>query len=545
MLRAVTYARVSGDDRGNEGRNLAGQLEMCRDYAARRGYQIVEELAEDDRGASGASFELEQLSKVLDMASDHQFDILVVREIDRLSRNLAKQLIIEEELRRAGVQIEYVLGEYPDTPEGTLMKHIRAVVAEYEREKIRERIERGKRLKVRSGSVMTNGINRPPYGYDVVKNENKWMLEVFEPEAKIVRLIFQWYVYGDENGRLTIRGITSQLTALGVPTRFDSGRQTGGYKLRKKGEWSEGQVGKILGSEVYCGLWHYGKRGANGKGQGKEKIAVNVPAIIDQETWMLAEKRRERNRIDAKRNKKWVYLLSGRAKCGHCGQTVIGEVNRGEKLRFYYRCKATHKGQIANVECHSPTFPLEKMDALVWNWLVELLGNPAKLADGLAARVSESDKQVAPLRERLSIVDDLLEDNRTKLERLIELYVSGDFSKDDLVDRKKRLETSIKSLNSEKQRLTETVNQTAITPEQIQSVYSFAEKINKGLKIAQDDPNTKREILDALDLKAIFSAENGEKSVFVECVLGSEKLGLAPITTLKNWDQNFWDSCRT
>lgn len=35
-----------------------------------------------------------------------------------------------------GIEIEYVMGEYPDTPEGNFMRHIRATVAEYEREKL-------------------------------------------------------------------------------------------------------------------------------------------------------------------------------------------------------------------------------------------------------------------------------------------------------------------------------------------------------------------------------------------------------------------------
>jgi site-specific DNA recombinase len=51
MIRAVTYARVSGADRGRDGRNLAGQAEMCREYAQAKGYSVVAELAEDDRGA--------------------------------------------------------------------------------------------------------------------------------------------------------------------------------------------------------------------------------------------------------------------------------------------------------------------------------------------------------------------------------------------------------------------------------------------------------------------------------------------------------------
>ena len=66
--RAVTYARVSGDDREKDGRNLEGQLQMCRNHALELGWEIVAELAEDDRGAPGASFELPKLRQARDMA---------------------------------------------------------------------------------------------------------------------------------------------------------------------------------------------------------------------------------------------------------------------------------------------------------------------------------------------------------------------------------------------------------------------------------------------------------------------------------------------
>jgi len=58
--RAVLYARVSGDDSANDGRNLIGQLNMCREYAKEQNYVIVADLAEDDRGASGAEIDLPQ-----------------------------------------------------------------------------------------------------------------------------------------------------------------------------------------------------------------------------------------------------------------------------------------------------------------------------------------------------------------------------------------------------------------------------------------------------------------------------------------------------
>ena len=52
--RAVLYARVSSDDTGNDGSNLQSQLGMCREYAEQQGYSVIRELAEDERGASGA-----------------------------------------------------------------------------------------------------------------------------------------------------------------------------------------------------------------------------------------------------------------------------------------------------------------------------------------------------------------------------------------------------------------------------------------------------------------------------------------------------------
>ena len=194
--RAVLYARVSGDDRHNEGRNLVGQVAMCREYAQERGYEIVAELAEDDRGASGAAFELPRLNELRRLAEKQSYDVLVVREIDRLSRNLAKQLIVEEELNRAGVIIEYVIGEYADSPEGRLSKHIKATIAEYEREKIRERMTRGRLLKVAAGNVHVQG--RPPYGYRVARVGGKETLEIVDEEAAVIRQIFAWYTVGDE-----------------------------------------------------------------------------------------------------------------------------------------------------------------------------------------------------------------------------------------------------------------------------------------------------------------------------------------------------------
>lgn len=126
------------------------------------------------------------------MAHASQFDVLIVRELDRLSRNLAKQLIVEEELKKCDVRVEYVLAEYDDTPEGRLQKHIRGTIAEYEREKIRERMVRGKWNKIKSGN--TNTGNQPPFGYRF--NDERTCFEIDPVEAEIIRFIFEQFLNG-------------------------------------------------------------------------------------------------------------------------------------------------------------------------------------------------------------------------------------------------------------------------------------------------------------------------------------------------------------
>ena len=335
----MLYARVSRDDRGKDCRNLTGQIEMCREYAEDRGWRIVKELSEDDRGASGASFELPELSRALEMAQTNGFDVLVVREIDRLSRKLAKQLIVEEELKRHGVEIEYVLGEYPDTPEGNLQKHIKAAVAEYERLKILERMGRGRDLKVKSGSVLV--YSRPPFGYRVIEDDGKWKLEVDEAEAKIVRLIYTWYAHGDEgSGPVGTADIARRLTKMGVPTYTDS-RFNGNGRHHGPARWSRSTLYGMLDNQTYSGTWHFGKSSK----PDDQLIAVKVPAIVTPELWEAVQAERKKRRQHGKRNPKYQYLLSRRIACGFCGMKAHGNPRTSNGyLYLYYVCNAATLG---------------------------------------------------------------------------------------------------------------------------------------------------------------------------------------------------------
>ena len=534
---AVLYARVSGDDRHREGRNLLGQLQMCREFAQEQSYQIVAELHEDDRGASGAAFELPQLNLVRDMAQRGEFNVLVVREIDRLSRSLAKQLFVEEELKRHGVQIVYVIGEYPDTPEGSLNKNIRASIAEYERLKISERMVRGRILKVKAGSVLVYG--RPPYGYSVTERDKKWVLEIKEEEARIVRLIFEWYTGCDGlGGCLSMDAIREKLNAMQAPTYADL-RKEGQGKLRPYGEWSRAQIGRILARETYAGTWHFRK---NAKQNGKvvprppeEHLPVEVPAIIDRKVWQRAQSLRAENAANSRRNLRHPYLLRTRLRCGQCGAAVTAFRTRNRQGRHYtyYRCAAARdKKHVQYVrDCAAPNFRVDDVDPLVWAWLQSLLTDPTALRQGIEAMQEEQEARRAPLRRRLEDIEAQLAEKHRHLERLLDAYLTEAFPKEMLEERRARLDKAIAELERERSVLDAQLREQAFTEEQVKDLESIAAQIAAGLEGAGGDHDLQRFVVETLDVRARLAIEEGQKVVHVQCMLEDEGLSVGSHTT--------------
>src|SRR5262245_52914957 len=104
-IRAAIYSRVSTLEQGQHGFSMDAQTADCRKLAAEMSADVVAEFSDQD---SGASWDLPGLNALLDGAKRREFDVLLCYDPDRLARRMAKQLVLEEELSRAGVAIRYV-----------------------------------------------------------------------------------------------------------------------------------------------------------------------------------------------------------------------------------------------------------------------------------------------------------------------------------------------------------------------------------------------------------------------------------------------------
>ena len=135
-MKVALYARVSTVDQEPE-----NQLQELRRYVEARSWTAVEYV---DRGVSGAKDRRPALDQLLADAKRRRFDVLVCWRLDRLGRNLKHLITLLDDLQALGVSfVSLAEGIDATTPAGKLQMHILGAIAEFERERIRERVMAG------------------------------------------------------------------------------------------------------------------------------------------------------------------------------------------------------------------------------------------------------------------------------------------------------------------------------------------------------------------------------------------------------------------
>ena len=93
--RAILYARVSTEEQAQTGYSLAQQLEALRQYAAREGYEVLEEV--NDLGQSGASLERPGMDRVRDIVAVGGASVVLAQDRDRFAREPAYLYLLKKE----------------------------------------------------------------------------------------------------------------------------------------------------------------------------------------------------------------------------------------------------------------------------------------------------------------------------------------------------------------------------------------------------------------------------------------------------------------
>ena len=413
--RAAIYARVSDKRQAEEDKtSISEQIVEMEAHCERRGLSIVARYEEVGRGWTKNRPEFQRM---LADAALGRFDTIVCWKSDRLSRGMYPAAALMEVVEAHQIDLEAVMDAIDIKTFGLM-----AAIGKIELDNFRERASMGKRGAAKQGRIPVGSV---PYGY---RRRDDGKPCVHEPEAEIVRRIFQLCI----NGGLGTQLIAMQLTAEGERS------------------WHDGSVHRILRNEAYRGTWWYGKaryvtteRGKRVHKQSRDGwIGIPFPAIIDDETWDRAQALMKQRRTRSSRNTKIFYLLQHMVRCSECGMLMgcmsttkrrtvrsNGKVYRYERktpLR-YYKCYGMQRHRM---ECRERSMiRAERLEELIWNEVRHVLRNPELILADIESLESRED---GALVEKTSSAERDLDRIQSEEDRAIRLYVLGKITEDQL-----------------------------------------------------------------------------------------------------------------
>ncbi len=448
---AAAYMRVSTARQEDE-ETIEGQRVEIIERLEKDGLTISRDFLYEDDGWTGSLKSRPALDKMLNDARKKFFNRLYVYDRSRISRDFIAQEEILQVLRIYGVEVIELHGISGSQPHEIFSGRVMGAMAEYERDKIKERMTLGKRRIVKENGQLL-GYN-PCYGYDLHrkvkgKDGHPAYFTINEEQAKVVKYMFEMAASGK-----TMYRIRMTLKEEGIkPPKSE------------RGVWGNTTVARILRNTTYIGEHYYNKHVAteakNPKNHDKyrrlvktshklkpksEWWKVEVPAIIDRDLFNKVQKELDKNkRYNRRNNKKNFYLLSGLVYC-ECGRLRTGDP--APNHHCYYRC--INRLEKLERTCMSAGVSVPVLDAKVWDTIVRLLTQPTMIQKFID-KMSDSKEKY---QQKIDGINSKLKKLNEENDRYIDIFGKGIIDEqklrslgDELRERKIELEMRKLELN--------------------------------------------------------------------------------------------------
>lgn len=338
-VTALNYARTSTDS--DEQKDSCGnQVAMCNIYLKRYPNIKLVEKPYVDQGISGKSdIGRGAFEEMLERIKQGDIDLIIVKTKARLCRSKALATMLEEMMRDYKFSILTLSdGQIYDSTDrnSRLINGIKDILDE---DYVWGQSEYGKMAHALRCERKMLSCSNVTFGY--IWSKKTKSIQINEEEAKIVKMVYEWYVYSDYG----VNEISRKLAELGI------------YGKNSKKPVTAATLMQWLSNESYVGVFHINKRSSMlDLGAGRETkrfvnpkeewIAVQRPelAIIDKDLFDLAQKiRAERRTTYDKPSKeatqarfRGFHLFAGKVFCGACGtQFVHVYADRAQTISVY------------------------------------------------------------------------------------------------------------------------------------------------------------------------------------------------------------------
>ena len=437
MIAAI-YARKSTEQNGvaDDEKSVTRQVDHARAYAVGKGWTVATEHIYVDDGISGAEFANRPgFVRLMNALTPRPpFQMLIMSEESRLGREAIETAFALKQLVTGGVRVFFYLEDRErtlDTPTEKVLLWLTTFADEQEREKAGQRTHDALRRKALAGHVAGGRV----FGYENVRRESAVFRVANEPEAAVVRRIFELCAQG--HGQ---KAIAKRLNGEGaLSPQAQQGRSR---------SWAPSSVREVLHRPLYRGeiVWNKTrKRDRWGQSRRSDRteaewIRVDAPElrIVPEALWSAAHTRLDAARATYLRGTKGrpfgrpplgnpsKYLLTNFAQCGCCGGSLKVRTRSHRHFRAkFYGCSGYHdRGQ--TVCRNGADIPMEDADGIVLEAVLDDVMTPDVLEEAVdealglvqsiaQQRSGEIEKQVARVeREKANLVQAIAAGGRLK-----------------------------------------------------------------------------------------------------------------------------------
>ena len=357
-FKIAAYTRISVDlelDRDNT--SIENQKAIIGEYCRLHFPTSTVDYFED-RDKSGYTFEQRpDYMRMREMLVNHEYDILIVKDLSRFSRRTGKGLAEFEELSEHDIRI-IAIGDGVDYYQDHIDDWMKIKLYFFVNEMPVTDTSRKVLDVIASRQSKGEWICSVPFGY-VITNSKKMLFEVDEPSAEVVRKIFALYIDGWGYKR-----IANHLTDEHIPTprmREKARKEAQGddYKGKVKEAWSVVTISEILCNDFYIGTLRqhkYKRKKINGQDVELDPtqhivFENNHEPIIDYRTFAIAQELlKQRSTSHYRGQKKYENNYSGYLFCGDCGSPMFSRSR--PDLADAYICGTYHARGKAGCSTH-------------------------------------------------------------------------------------------------------------------------------------------------------------------------------------------------
>lgn len=349
---AALYIRVSTADQGERYSPVSQKTKLLAKAAA-DGYEVRPEHIFIDKH-TGKESERPEFDKLRALVKKGAVQAVLALGVDRLARKVADAAIFAAEFKRYGAILDFVEMRNDDSPEGRLMFHQLASIAEYMGEKI---VEKG-----RDGQMRMVDDNRVPggsviFGHDRHPTEKGRRIKNEREAAYVVQMCHRI-----DEGESSYE-VAAWLNGQGVRGK--------GHNGDPPALWSSKTVLQLLRNRALIGECHT---------RGK---IVAVPRIVSDALFYRVQKRLTENAAKMAGRPPGESLLSGflRDEYDHRMQRV----SSGDGAIRYYRCGHKTNKPPQKRLCDFPHVRGEAIEAPVFSMIWKAVTDPAELMRGARA----------------------------------------------------------------------------------------------------------------------------------------------------------------